>query len=514
MSKPLRVLLVEDSESDAELLLAHLSAGGYQVHWTRVETADAMRQALADEDWQIVLSDFSLPTFSAPAALSVLRESGQDLPFIIVSGTIGEEIAVSALKAGACDFLVKGRLARLGPAIERELRELDERHERERAHRILEEQLRQSQKMEAVGQLAGGIAHDFNNLLTAILGYCELLTDQIGPDKPVGRDLREVMAAAERAASLTRQLLAFSRKQVLTVAPLDLNQVVRNIEVMLRRLLGEHIVIDASLAEGLPAVMADATQLDQVILNLALNARDAMPQGGRLTISTSLAPPVDGRSTAATGQVVLAVGDNGSGIPPAILGQIFDPFFTTKERGKGTGLGLAAVHGIVSQLSGSIDVTSTVGVGTTFRVSLPATRAEVQVPVPVAPVVSPLGTENILLVEDERGVRAFIKIALQRFGYRVIEADSAESALEILGRLDVPIHLLLTDVVLPQMPGRELAERVLSAQPHVKVLFMSGYTEQMSTSQGFLEPGVQLLEKPFSVQKLLEKTRQLLGAGV
>ena len=269
MNKPLRVLLVEDSEADAELLLHQLARDGYAVTSTRVETAEGMRAALSSGSWQIVLSDFSMPTFSAPEALAVVREMALDLPFIIVSGTIGEEAAVNALKAGAYDFLVKGRLARLGPAIERELREIELRREREHAHRLLEERLRQAQKMAA----------DFNNLLTAILVYCELLTDQIGADKPVGRDLREVMAAAERAAGLTRQLLAFSRKQVLTVTALDLNQAVGRIEVMLKRLLGEQITIRTSLADGLPAVMADATQLDQVLLNLALNARDAMPEG-------------------------------------------------------------------------------------------------------------------------------------------------------------------------------------------------------------------------------------------
>jgi signal transduction histidine kinase len=512
MPKPLRVLLVEDSEPDAELLLHSLTSSGYDLTWKRVETADDMRAELDTGDWQIILSDYSLPTFSAPDALAVLRASGKDLPLIIVSGTIGEEIAVSALKAGACDFLIKGRLARLAPAIERELREIELRHERERAHRILEEQLRQSQKMEAVGQLAGGIAHDFNNLLTAILGYCELLTDQIGPDKPVGRDLREVMAAAERAAGLTRQLLAFSRKQVLTIAALDLNQVVRNIEAMLRRLLGEHITIETSLAENLPAVMADGTQLDQVLLNLALNARDAMPQGGRLTISTQDGSPVaKGSDVRPGGYVTLTVADTGTGMTPAVQAQIFEPFFTTKERGKGTGLGLAAVHGIVSQLNGSIEVDSVVDKGSAFRVLLPATRAEVLVPPPTVAALSPIGTENILLVEDERGVRAFIKIALQRFGYHVLEADSAEAALALLETLDSPIHLLLTDVVLPKMPGRELAEHVTRAHPEVKVLYMSGYTEQMSTAEGFLEAGVQLLEKPFTVQKLLAKTRQLLG---
>jgi signal transduction histidine kinase len=465
-----------------------------------------MREALHSRSWDVVLSDFSLPTFSAPEALTVLRESAIDLPFIIISGTIGEETAVTALKAGACDFLVKGRLARLGPAIERELRDVEMRRERERAHRALEEQLRQSQKMEAIGQLAGGIAHDFNNLLTAILGYCELLTDQIGPDKPVGRDLREIMAAADRAAGLTRQLLAFSRKQVLTLTPIDLNQVVSKIDAMLRRLLGERIVIETHLTRNLPAVLADATQLDQVILNLALNARDAMPGGGRLTITTH---PVEGAG-GGTGMVALKVADTGTGMSPEVQAQIFEPFFTTKERGKGTGLGLAAVHGIVMQLNGRIEVESALGQGTTFRVMLPSTQAAVSEAAPAASTVAPIGVESILLVEDERGVRTFIRTVLQRFGYKVIEAESAEDALTLVETENPPVALMLTDVILPRMQGRELADRVRRIRPDIKVLFMSGYSEQMTTSHGFLDPGVHLLEKPFTVQQLLAKTRQLL----
>jgi two-component system cell cycle sensor histidine kinase/response regulator CckA len=442
-----------------------------------------------------------------------MQSTGRDVPFIIVSGTIGEETAVAALRAGACDFLIKGHLARLLPAVERELRDVDLRRERARTQAALEEQLRQAQKMEAIGQLAGGIAHDFNNLLTAILGYSELLTDQIGPDKPLGRDLREILTAAQRAAALTRQLQAFSRKQVLTVTALDLNQVVCDIEAMLRRLIGEHITITTVLAADLHAVMADATQLEQVLMNLAVNARDAMPHGGKLTIRTGNAETETGDAVRGAGlRVSLSVTDTGTGMAPEIQARIFEPFFTTKERGHGTGLGLAAVHGIVTQLCGFIAVESVVGHGTTFRIDLPATRTASAPTMAAAAGPAPVGSETILLVEDEQGVRAFIGLALKRFGYQILEADSAESAPLLVEQNRRPIHLLLTDVILPKMGGRDLAARLGDARPGLPVLFMSGYTEQFTTTGGFLEPGVELLEKPFTAHALLAKVRHVLNA--
>ncbi len=320
----------------------------------------------------------------------------------------------------------------------------------------LQEQLRQAQKMEAVGRLAGGVAHDFNNMLTAILGYSELLTEQIGPDKPIGRDLRAIATAAERAAALTRQLLAFSRKQVLSMTPLNLTRVVRDTEAMLRRLIGEQITINTELAEDLDA------------------------------------------------------SDTGVGMTREVQTRIFEPFFTTKGPGRGTGLGLAAVYGIVKQLGGYVSVESAPECGSVFRIYLPKTDQPAHAPPAATASVSPVGAETILLVEDEDGVRSFIKIALQRFGYRVVEAASAPAALALLEGMDAPVHLLLTDVVLPGMDGRELAAHVTRARPGVQVLFMSGYTDRMRTADGYLEPGVHLLEKPFTAETLLKKTRQVL----
>jgi two-component system cell cycle sensor histidine kinase/response regulator CckA len=511
--QPLRALIVEDSENDMELLIHALERGGYAVTAERVETADAMAAALGRTPWDIVLSDFSMPEFSGPAALALLKATGHDIPFIMISGTIGEETAVSALKAGAHDFFVKGRLALLVPAIDRELRDVADRRARAR----LEEQLRQAQKMEAIGQLAGGIAHDFNNMLTAILGYSALIAEQIGPDKPIGQDIREIVAAAERATALTRQLLAYSRKQVLTVAPVNLTTAVRTVEPMLRRLIGEHITVTTALADALHPVLADATQLDQVLMNLCVNARDAMPQGGTLTIETrdaelDISYTLAHRGSRAGSYALLTVADTGVGMTPEVQARIFEPFFTTKERGRGTGLGLAAVYGIVKQLDGYICVDSAPGRGTAFQVYLPRTERPADRPIAAAapPVASWPGRETVLLVEDEESVRQFAKIALQRYGYRVVEAHSAEAALALLDSIG-PVHLLLADVILTGMNGCELARRVTADRPELKVLFMSGYTERTSTINNAMAGGVPLLEKPFTAQALLMNIRQVLG---
>jgi PAS domain S-box-containing protein len=384
----------------------------------------------------------------------------------------------------------------------------------------LQAELRQVHKMEAVGRLAGGVAHDFNNMLTVILGYAELLTEQIGRDKPIGRDLLEIQAAAERAASLTRQLLAFSRKQVLDITTVDLSAIVRSIEPMLRRLLGEQIAIHASLADNLYPVMGDVMQLEHLLVNLSVNARDAMPNGGVLTIATGNAT-LDGEFVSTNpgsrlGEyAALRVTDTGIGMKPEVQQSIFEPFFTTKERGQGTGLGLAAVYGTVKQLGGYIAVDSRIDHGSTFTIYLPrtdhASRADVPASKPAeAP---PVGTETILLVEDESGVRAFARTVLQRFGYHVLEAASAEAALSLLETHRGPVDLLLTDVVLPGIDGRELAVRVRADRSDVPVLFMSGYASELRTVDGFLAPGVPLLEKPFTAQVLLTRTRQLLNAG-
>jgi signal transduction histidine kinase len=517
VQKRLRLLLVEDSLADAELLLHELNSGGYQVEATRVETAEAMSAALQSDSWDVVISDYSMPTFSAPDALRVLRQTGRDLPFIIVSGTIGEETAVASLKAGACDFLVKGRLARLIPAIERERREAELRRERARAHEALEEQLRHAQKMEAIGQLAGGVAHDFNNMLTAILGYAELLTEQIGPDKPIGQDLREIVSAAQRATSLTRQLLAFSRKQTIKPIALSLNAVVETLEPMLRRLISANVTIRTSLDPETHAVLADTTHLEQVLMNLVVNARDAMPDGGTLTIETQNATLAEDDLVRHPGAVpgdyaVISVADTGVGMTRDVQRRIFEPFYTTKERGQGTGLGLAAVYGIVTQLGGNIWVYSEPGHGTTFKIYLPQTVAAPAAASARQLSAPPIGTETILLVEDEPGVRSFARTVLVRHGYRVVEAESSEVALaEIAGHAGA-LDLLLTDVMMTGIDGGQLARHLTRQRPDLRVLFMSGYADP--AVEQALPFGCELLEKPFTAHALLSRVRDVLSMAV
>jgi signal transduction histidine kinase len=511
--KPLRALLIEDCEADAELLLHELRDGGYEVAALRVDTAAGTRAALQAQTWDVVLSDYSMPAFSGPAALAIVREMGLDLPFMIVSGTIGEETAVSALKAGACDFLVKGRLARLLPALDRELRDVELRRERIRAQTALEEQLRQSQKMEAIGQLAGGIAHDFNNLLTSILGYASLITEQIGSEKTIGQDLREIVLAAERAAALTRQLLAFGRKQEMRAVSVSLNAIVQGVEPMLRRLIPANIKIRTVFDSAIHAVLADPIQLEQVILNLVVNARDAMrSEGGVVTIATENTDLdqeyVSARPDATIGDyATLTVTDTGTGMPPEVQARIFEPFYTTKELGRGTGLGLAVVHGIVKQLGGNIWVYSEPGHGTVFKIYLPKTEARVTTTVdrPAAPTVD--GHETILLVEDEASVRSLARRILERHGYRVCEADSGEAALAALANGIDPPDLLMTDLNLPGINGAQLAHEVCR-QHGTRVLFVSGYAEPTGLT---MPANFELLEKPFTAQALLSRVRAVLS---
>ena len=380
----------------------------------------------------------------------------------------------------------------------------------------LEDQLHHAQKMEAIGQLAGGVAHDFNNMLTIILGYCEMLTGQIGPDKPIGQDLREIKAAAERAAALTKQLLAFSRKQVFSMVAVDATLVVRTVIPMLRRLLGERITIITALADDLAATMADTAQLEHLLINLSLNARDAMPDGGVLTFTTANVTldanyTRDHPGTRIGPYAMVSVADTGIGMSADVQARIFEPFFTTKESGRGTGLGLAAAYGTVKQLGGYIEVESHLGRGTTISLLLPKATGLAQTPRPAASASTHVGNETILLVEDESSVRAFVKIALQRFGYVVIDADSAEAALTLLKRYAAPVHLLITDLVLPGMNGTQLAAQVTRERPDTRVLFMSAYAPGLRSIAGGPDSGVHLLEKPFTAQVLLSKTRELLG---
>jgi len=385
-------------------------------------------------------------------------------------------------------------------------------------HKLLEAQLRQAQKMEAVGRLAGGIAHDFNNLLTAILGSADLLLDTLSPDAPEREDLDEIRKAAKRAADLTRQLLAFSRQQVLAPQVLDVNALLTNLEKLLRRLIGEHIELRTALAPNVGAVQADPGQLEQVIVNLAVNARDAMPQGGQLTIETANAELDEAYAAehfpARPGSyVLLAVTDTGTGMDAQTKSHIFEPFFTTKEKGKGTGLGLATVYGIVKQSDGYIWVYSEPGHGTSFKIYLPRVA---EAPGPARPgfelSASVRGSETVFVVEDDEMVRALIRRMLETRGYTVLLAPHGDEALQLLERHPGRVDLLMTDVVMPGMSGRDLADRVAERRPGIKVLYLSGYTDDAIVRHGVLEPGIAFLQKPFSADALARKVREVLDS--
>ena len=388
-------------------------------------------------------------------------------------------------------------------------------------HRELEEQLRQSQKMEAIGRLAGGVAHDFNNLLTVIKASTSFLGEDLDAVDPRSEDVRQIADAADRAAALTRQLLAFSRKQILDPKVLDLNAVLQNLLPMLTRLIGEDITIETRLASEVGSVMADIGQLEQVIINLAVNARDAMPDGGRILIETAAVSLGDSRSVATAeqeGSVVLAgdyveitVVDTGTGMSSEVRARVFEPFFTTKEAGKGTGLGLSTVYGIVKQSGGHIALHSEPGVGTTFRLYLPRIAGAAVIPLKHAGTDRPArGAETVLLAEDQDHLRALARRILERHGYSVLESRNGREALALATQYEGQIHLVLTDVVMPEMSGRGLVERLRAVRPHAAVVYMSGYTDDDVLRRGMLEAGSRFIQKPFSRGDLLRVVREVL----
>ena len=382
----------------------------------------------------------------------------------------------------------------------------------------LEEQLRQSQKMEAVGRLAGGVAHDFNNMLTAIIGYSDFLLSMDDLDKSKRTFLEEIRKAGERATGLTRQLLAFSRKQVIEQKVMDLNSIVIDIERMLHRLIGEDIDLITSLDPALGHVKVDPGQIEQVIMNLSVNARDAMPDGGKLTIRTSSARreeiarlPIAEKADA---YVVLEIIDTGTGMDEETIAHCLEPFFTTKESGKGTGLGLSMVYAIVEKSGGHLDLTSELGVGTTFRIFLPQVERRPERPVANAiELLEPsFGSETILVVEDDDVVREMVRELLKNAGYRVLEASNGDDAVEVSDTYDEEIHLLITDMVMPQMNGRDLAKKLTDSRPDIRVLYISGYNQESADRFGLDETEDSFLQKPFNSSVLVSKVREVLGS--
>jgi len=394
-----------------------------------------------------------------------------------------------------------------------------EHHATKAAKAELEEQLRQAQKVESIGRLAGGVAHDFNNLLTSVLGFATIAKDKLPLGSPAARDLERVIESAERGAGLTQQLLAFARRRIVKPEVVNLHVVVGRVAPMIRRLLGEHIDLVLDTDPKVGAVKIDVGSVEQVIVNLSLNARDAMPNGGTLTIRArdAMVTPALARASVdleAGPHAHLAVEDTGSGMAPDVLARIFEPFFTTKPVGRGTGLGLSVCHGIVRQAGGLILARSEPDRGTTFEIFLPHVDEPALMSTPVVPVqVVPRGSETLLLVEDDATILTLVGQTLTRLGYRVLSASDGLMAMELYGRWPEPIHLLVTDVVMPRMGGRELAMQLMAQRPELKVLYASGYTEDAIVQHGVLEPDVQFIQKPYTPASLASRIRHVLDGA-
>jgi two-component system, cell cycle sensor histidine kinase and response regulator CckA len=654
----LRVLILEHSPDDAEVVLRELQRAGADYLPARVDSEAAFLAAL-DPAPDLIVASYQLPGYGAVEALRALASRDVDVPVIVVSGTIGDEAAVLCLREGATAYLLKERLGWLGQAaanaiaharlrgeqrrMAEALRASDERYRllfdespylmwvveadtlrflevnrkavgrygysrdeflamtmhdvrqpeevpgtldemrpelaegprigrgrhRTKAGELLEvsvasrpvdfagrgallaviedvserhrleAQLRQAQKMEAVGQLAGGVAHDFNNLLTIILGYAGLVAARLEDRPELRRQVEEVAKAGERGAALTRQLLAFSRHLPLQPRIVDINAVVAGVETMLRRLIGEHVELAMRLQAAAGRVLVDPGLIEQVIVNLAVNARDAMPGGGGLVIETAdveLGVPdasgaggagaagaasAAGEAGAGAGstilpgpQVLLTVSDSGSGMDAATRARIFEPFFTTKELGKGTGLGLATVFGIVQQSGGRIEVASEPGQGSSFKIYLPRAAGAAKAPEPASAASEerPGGAQTVLVLEDEPALRQLVRTLLEGGGYTVLVAEGVATALALAERHPSPIHLLLTDVVMPGLSGPEAAVCLLAVRPEARVLYMSGYAGDPIGHRGLLPAGAPLLVKPFTEASLLRMVREVLAA--
>lgn len=511
MSSRLRILHLEDNPYDAELIKETLADYETPCEIFRVDSRKSFEEALERGGFDLILSDYQLPAFDGVAALVLAREKCPSVPYIFVSGNIGEESAIETLKNGATDYILKNGLLRLTSSVKRALKEVEIRNE----HQQLEEKFRQSQKMEAVGRLAGGIAHDFNNLLTVISGYSEMLLGNLENKSAIQHGLEEIRKAAAQSSALTRQLLAFSRKQILEPKVLDLNEAIHHSSKMFGRIIGEQIHLELSLTKGLGKIKVDPSQLEQIMLNLIVNCRDAMMKGGKVVIRTMNVHLdevyVKHYQDAKVGEyVLLSVEDSGIGMTEEVKKRIFEPFFTTKEEGKGTGLGLATVFGIVKQSNGTIEVDSIVGKGTTFKIYFPRVEGQVDVTEKKPVSQKQKNSETILLVEDETSVRTLTRRILEMNGYTVLEADGGEKAISICQEHQGDIHLLLTDSVMPNMTGDELSQRILKLRPTMKVLYVSGYADRIPDEKIVKESKMVFLQKPYTPSALAVKLREIL----
>jgi len=511
MSVPIRVLIAEDSEDDCDLLVRELRRGGYEVQFERVYTAKDLEAACDSREWDLIFSDFSMPQFSGVDALALVRKKQPDVPFIFVSGTIGEETAVAAMRNGAQDYLMKGKLNRLVPAVQRELRDSEER----RTRKQLEQHVQQLQKFEAIGRLAGGVAHDFNNMIGAIMGWAEIGCAESESGSHLRGRFEKILTQSRKAARLTSQLLAFGRRQILQPRKLNLNIAVQEEMNFLEKVIGEDIEIRVLTDPDLRVTMADPTQIDQVLMNLCLNARDAMPGGGKLVIETHNVEIGDEycrtHAYARRGShVLLAVSDTGIGMDAATRERIFEPFFSTKELGRGTGLGLATVYGIVKQHGGFIYVYSEPGKGSSFRVYLKADTGDHE-PREVMPDSRPIrGTEMVLLADDHDGLRDSADEMLKALGYRTILARNGGEAIELFKANCEQIDLVILDVVMPVMNGPDAYAKMAELRPGINVIFTTGYTAEAASLIALLEKGVAILHKPYSVTNISQMMRSKL----
>jgi PAS domain S-box-containing protein len=643
MKSPLRILHLEDNLIDAQIVEHTLAAAGMPCSVTRVATRVEYVKALEDKSIDLILCDNRLPDFDGLSALQICRERSPDLPFILVTGTLGEEQAIESMQNGATDYVLKDRLSRLCPAVRRAMQEVEGRAERRQAEealqqseqrlqivfsesplgialvgtdgrpiltnsalqkmlgytgaelsrmsfrdfthpddcakdtelygqliqgtrksyqlekryirkggqviwarlsvslaretqghavfaigmvediterRQMEAQFVEAQKMEVIGQLAGGVAHDFNNIIGIIMGYSDLMLEQTSLDHEFRNKLETIRAAAERAAGLTRQLLIFSRKQAVQPVVLDVNDVVKDLDKMLRRLIDENIEMTVVPGKQTGRIRADSGYVGQVLMNLVLNARDAMPDGGKLNITTSNVTLDENYARAHTGAnpgdyVMLSVSDTGTGMTDEVKTRLFEAFFTTKPKGRGTGLGLATCQTIVQQSGGHIAVDSVLGKGTTFQVYFPRVEQPPQAaagPIKTAPF--PRGTETVMVVEDEPAVRYLARSILAGQGYVVLSASNGRDALQMArDHKGAPIRLVVSDVIMPVMGGKVMAEWLKTTYPDLKILFTSGYTDDVIARHGVLDAGVEFLPKPYTPATLTRKVRELLDAA-
>jgi two-component system, cell cycle sensor histidine kinase and response regulator CckA len=515
MQATFRILHLEDSKEDCELVHRLLVDDGIDCEMIRCENREKFLQALEKKNFDLIFADCTVPQFNGHHALEVARELAPEIPFIFVSGTIEEDSAIEALHRGATDYVLKGRLSRLVPAVRRAIAEAEEKTKGQE----MEQRLRQAQRLEAVGTLAGGVAHDFNNILTIIKGYSSLLPMECQKPERVREIAETIDRASLRGSELVNQLLAFARKSEGSFTSTALNHRVQEVASMLRPALPPNIAFELQLEEGLPEIHADPGQVERVLVNLATNARDAMPEGGKIIFSTSRVRGVEAplHSGDETDQYLcLRVTDTGCGMDQATRQRIFEPFFTTKPRGKGTGLGMPVVYGLMQSHNGLIDVRSELGKGTSISLFFPIPKQPLAPPVersPDAPK-SVEGTETVLIVDDEPDVCHFLEIILKAHGYGVLSARDAETALELFQSPPGKIDLLFSDVGLPTIDGFELCWRARQIRPQLKIILCSGYTDGSFKSR-MADLGIEgFVAKPCDTNDLLQTIRAVLDKDV